>query len=236
MDDLVAARKACRTCMMTDPGDIRAGAEFDVDPDVVSSWSQWLGHGKPLVLVVAQDFGDVSSFVRDRGADEPDNKTNNLHVLLKWAGLVTGAPPAFDATARVDLTNSILCLKQPPMNRPIRSRWVRACATRHLAPLARRLTPPIIVGMGTHGWQAVRIAFDLVDAPARSGPPRAACGRSAPARRSSRWVTAGRWASPTGRGTCTSRTGFASAPCFGTRLAAHADPVPGASTRGGGAC
>ena len=69
------------------PGKIRSCAEFDFDPDVVSHWEAWLGHRRPKLLAVGQDFGNVGYFVRNRGRDEPHNKTNdNLRKLLREAG------------------------------------------------------------------------------------------------------------------------------------------------------
>lgn len=74
---LVAARKACRACVERSPGRIRSCAEFACDPPVVSLWEQWLGHPRPRLLVVGQDFGNVDYFVRNRGRDEARNKTND---------------------------------------------------------------------------------------------------------------------------------------------------------------
>ena len=166
--DLVRARKECRLCMSRDPHKIRSGADYDFDPDVVSYWSQWLGHPQPEILIVAQDFGDTGYFERFRGRDQTNNATNNnLRKLLGYAGVEVAEPPAVDPNARVFLTNSVLCLKQPPMNAPISSRWVRACATNHLKPLIRRLKPSIVVGMGSHGWAAVRLALELHDTPGK---------------------------------------------------------------------
>jgi hypothetical protein len=165
---LVAARKACRICVERSPGRLRSCAEFDYDPDVVSLWELWLGHFRPKLLVVGQDFGNVDYFVRNRGRDAPGNKTNdNLHKLLAVAGLDAGAPPGRDPATPVFLTNSILCLKEGPMSGPIRRRWISACTDRHLLPLLRWLRPPVVVGMGACGWQAVRQVFALAQAPRR---------------------------------------------------------------------
>src|SRR5215472_18449122 len=107
---LVAARKACRICVERSPGRLRSCAEFDCDPDVVSLWELWLGHKRPKLVVVGQDFGNVDYFVRNGGRDAPHNKTNdNLHKLLAAAGISTGAPPELDSKSPVFLTNAILC-------------------------------------------------------------------------------------------------------------------------------
>jgi uracil-DNA glycosylase len=163
---LVAARKACRICVARNPGRIRSCAEFDYDPEVVSHWELWLGHKNPKLLVVGQDFGNVDYFVRNRGRDEPDNKTNaNLKRLLAEAGLNASHPRQLDEKAPVFLTNSILCLKEGPINAPVRASWISECTGRHLLPLLLWLKPPVVVGMGNCGWRAVRQAFALSDAP-----------------------------------------------------------------------
>ena len=75
---LVVARKACRICVERSPGKIRSCAEFDFDPDVVSHWEAWLGHKRPKLLAVGQDFGNVGYFVRNRGRDDPYNQTTQI--------------------------------------------------------------------------------------------------------------------------------------------------------------
>src|SRR6266481_8760314 len=133
---LVAARKACRICIERSPGKIRSCGEFDFDPDVVSHWELWLGHRRPTLLAVGQDFGNVGYFVRNRGRDDPNNKTNdNLRKLLTEARFNVTQPSTFDGSTAVFLTNSILCIKEGPMDGAIRLSWVDACADKHLRPL-----------------------------------------------------------------------------------------------------
>lgn len=163
---LIAARRSCRICLDRDPGKIRSGASFEFDPEVVSYWSQWLGHPQPQILIVGQDFGDWDYFIESDGADDPENDTNkNLYKLLVHIGLSPTIPPREDLKTRVFLTNSILCLKEPPMNRPVRNPWIRACTFHHLRPLIQKLRPPIVVGLGGPAWLAVRIAFEIESAP-----------------------------------------------------------------------
>ena len=167
-DALVRARKACRICIERSPGRLRSCAEFDFDPEVVSHWEQWLGHRRPKLLLVGQDFGNVDYFVRCHGRDEPGNPTNaNLHRLLEAAGIPVKAPPGSDPDAPVFATNSILCLKEGKMSSAIRSSWVDRCADAHLMPLVRFLRPPIVVAMGAQAWRAVRRVFALDDTPMR---------------------------------------------------------------------
>src|ERR1700738_2709052 len=165
---LVAARKSCRICVERSPGKIRSFGDFDFDPDVVSHWELCLGHKRPKLLAVGQDFGNIDYFVRNRGRDQCNNKTNdNLRKLLREAGFIVTDPPTCDQVAPVFLTNSILCIKEGMMNGAVRSSWVNACTDKHLRPLVRYLKPPVVVGMGNCGWQAVRRVFALADAPDR---------------------------------------------------------------------
>jgi len=83
------------------------------------------------------------------------------------AGFAVTHPSQRDRNAAVFLTNSILCIKEGSMNRPILSSWVDTCSDKHLRPLIRYLTPPVVVGMGSAGWRAVRRVFELHDAPQR---------------------------------------------------------------------
>jgi hypothetical protein len=165
---LVASRKACRICVERNPGKIRSCAEFDFDPDIVSHWEAWLGHRRPTLLAVGQDFGNVGYFVRNRGRDDPGNKSNdNLRRLLIEAGFDVTHPRQLDRSAPVFLTNSILCVKEGPMDGAVRPSWVDACADKHLRPLVRYLRPPVVAGMGSCGWRAVRRVFTLNHTPER---------------------------------------------------------------------
>ena len=155
-------------CVERSPGKIRSCAEFDFDPEVVSHWEAWLGHKRPKLLAVGQDFGNVGYFVRNRGRDDPNNQTNaNLRRLLTEAGFDVTEPRQLDSNAPVFLTNSILCLKEGPMDGAVRPRWVDACADEHLRPLVHHLKPPVVVGMGSCGWRAVRRVLALHHTPER---------------------------------------------------------------------
>ncbi|MGH7047305.1 MAG: uracil-DNA glycosylase family protein [Stellaceae bacterium] len=108
----------------------------------------------------------MSNILRNHGHDDPANKTNeNLWRLLAEAGIRAKHPREVDVDTPVFLTNSVLRLKEGPMNRPVPANCVKACTERHLLPLLSWLKPPVVVGMGSCGWRAVRRAFALVEAP-----------------------------------------------------------------------
>lgn len=183
-DKLVRSRKGCRLCIDDASPLLRNGSSFDFDPPVVSYWLQWLGHQRPRLLVVGQDFSGADYFERNRGKDDPSNPTNlRLRDLLAEAGITVAQPPAPDPAAPVYLTNSILCLKRGGMSGSIRTAWVRNCARQHLAPLLDYLRPQAVVAMGGPAWRAVQEVFP---GPGLPGGIKDAAGRS--------------WMSPSGCG------------------------------------
>jgi uracil-DNA glycosylase len=196
-DDLVRERRDCRLCVDGTSSRLRNGSSFDFDPAVVSHWSQWLGHQRPRLLVVGQDFSGDDYFERNRGRDDPSSPTNrSRHRLLAEADIEAGLPPAMDPETPVYLTNSVLCLKSGAMSGPIKTGWVRNCARNHLAPLLDHLRPQAVVAMGGPAWRAVREVFPGTGLP---GGIKDAAGRS--------------WTSPSGCGV------FAVGHCSGLGLA-----------------
>ncbi len=195
--ELVRARKNCRLCIDGSAAQLRNGSSFDFDPDVVSHWSQWLGHQRPTLVVVGQDFSGVEYFERNRARDDPSSPTNrNLRALLGAAGITAGEPPVRDPVAPVYLTNSVLCLKPGGMSGSIKAGWARNCARNHLAPLLNHLQPRAVVAMGAPAWRAVQELFPGIGLP---GGIKEAAGRP--------------WSAPSGFGL------FAVGHCSGLGLA-----------------
>lgn len=164
--NFVRERKECECCIKRNPGKIQNPATFEHDPDVVSHWSQWLGHHEPKVVIIGQDFGNVAYFKDNKGVDSELNHTNlHLRNLLLFAGFSVSKPPKFDASAPIFLANSILCAKEGDMKAPILTGWINKCVDKHLVRLINYLHPPIVVGMGVSGWRAARRIFSLLHAP-----------------------------------------------------------------------
>ena len=182
--ELVRTRKECSLCINGGSARLRNGSSFDFDPDVVSHWSQWLGHQRPRLLIVGQDFSGAEYFELNRGRDDPKSPTNrSLRDLLAEAGIAAGPPPARDTATPVYLTNSVLCLKPGAMSGPVKTGWVRNCARHHLAPLLGHLLPQAVVAMGGPAWRAVQEVFPgiglpsgIKDAAGRSWVSPAGCG------------------------------------------------------------
>jgi uracil-DNA glycosylase family 4 len=166
---LVEKRKNCRLCVKQDPGEIYNCARgpgpilsWPDDFNAVSHWSQFMGHRSPEIVVVGQDYSDWESFYKYEGDDCFADTTNkNLSGLLGKAKIYVDGANCSNNEAKVYLTNSILCLKRPPMARSIRRRWVSTCASEFLRPLLCVLKPKVVVGMGNCGWTAVCKALDL---------------------------------------------------------------------------
>ncbi len=168
-DDLVRARKLCRTCMSSPSGRgqsskrLMNGMERGYDPDVVSHWSQWLGDRNRRLQIVGQDFSNTDYFRRHGGRDAPEIDTNKnlFRLLTEEACISVGPPPISDPDSAIYLTNSILCLKEGEMKASVSPRWIDACSDSHLGPLMALLRPVAVVGMGSSGWRAVRRRFML---------------------------------------------------------------------------
>jgi hypothetical protein len=169
-EGLVKKRKACRICCNSNPGLIFNGSALPeqlackpADPDVVSYWSQLSGNRSPEIVVIGQDFSDVSYFAENNGRDDTFNQTNmRLAELLRIAGIDVDWSRTKDDRGPVYLTNAILCLKRGKldlqrrsMSAPIKSGWVRNCSNEFLRPLLALLRPKIVVAMGGHAWRAV---------------------------------------------------------------------------------
>ena len=66
-EELMGFRETCRIAWRKAGKKFTMADEFDFDPPVISYWSQWLGHRQPYLLIVGQDFGNVSYFIKHRG-------------------------------------------------------------------------------------------------------------------------------------------------------------------------
>ena len=100
------------------------------------------------------------------------------------------------------------------MDGAVRPSWVDACADRHLRPLVLYLRPPIVIGMGSCGWRAVRRAFALDDAPERISQAAGSCWTSVYGTCAFAVGHPGPQGSPTAPGRSSSRIGGGSARRF----------------------
>lgn len=158
MDALVHERKACRECAgLTNPSCVSDGA---LDSAELGPWTLWQGRLDAEVVLVGQDWGDVASFTKNAGFEEPGNPTNRRLVeLLALAGVSVEPPAKLGRAGTVFLTNAILCLKGGGLQAAVRAEWFRVCGARFLRPSIEIVQPRAIVALGTHATSAVCDAF-----------------------------------------------------------------------------
>ena len=78
--EIVLARKSCHLCPgLQNPADVENG-RFDCDE--IGAWTRWQGNLDADLMVVGQDWGDVESFIRFRGIDPMNGRTNKLLMHL----------------------------------------------------------------------------------------------------------------------------------------------------------
>lgn len=160
MDALAAARRRCSACEgLVNPAQLLGGK---LDSDQLGPWSLWQGKVDAEVVVVGQDWGDVASFTRNEGFEEPNNPTNRRLVeLLALAGVVVEPPKKLGRAGTAFFTNAILCLKEGGLQGEVRPDWFRACGARFLRPAIEIIAPRAVVALGTHATAALCQAFGL---------------------------------------------------------------------------
>lgn len=162
---LVEARKACRLCPALVNPAVASGGQFDSDE--IGPYTQWQGNLDAPLVVVAQDFADVTSFTERRGSPGEKVQTNlDLVRLLKEAG-ITVSPPRKDHPDDVlFFTNAVLCLKAGSMSAAVPARYFRNCGHAFLRRTVELVSPRAVVVLGKGALRAVTAAFDLpVDEP-----------------------------------------------------------------------
>lgn len=165
-DTLVSRRRACRVCVgLRNPALVAAGA---YDHGEIGPWSSWQGKLDAPLMIVGQDYSDVSYFESRRGLEDPKNTTNlNLVKLLASIGISICAPGERSGRGEVFLTNAILCLKEGGMQAPVRSEWFVECGRRFLRAQVELVHPNVVVGLGERAHNAIRGAFGLQSEPIR---------------------------------------------------------------------
>ena len=160
MDTLVRERKACRLCPgLTNPSCVREGA---LDSDQLGPWTLWQGRIDAEILVVGQDWGDVASFERNLGFEEPGNPTNQrLIELLSLAGVEVTVPTKLGRAGTAFFTNAILCLKTGGLQGRVEPRWFESCGVRFLRRTIDTVSPRAVVGLGVHATTAICGAYEI---------------------------------------------------------------------------
>jgi len=157
--DLVRERRECRRCSgLTNPSEVLGGS---LDSQQIGPWSTWQGNLSSDLLVVGQDWGDVSYFENNEGRDSARNPTNDhLIALLSSIGISIGPPGGGQGQHVVFFTNAILCLKSGGLQSRVEDEWFRNCAG-FLRRQIEIVAPRVVVTLGARAFRAVLSAFDL---------------------------------------------------------------------------
>ena len=159
-EELVIARKACRTCTdLLNPAD---SALAQYDGAEVGPWSRWLASRPAKIILVGQDWGTVGYFRDHQGRDVAENRTNqNLIEFLSLLGFQAGPPHETDRQSGVFATNAILCLKPGAANAlsaPVKQGWFAACRSL-LKRTIDESSAPVVVALGRCAYESVIRAY-----------------------------------------------------------------------------
>lgn len=162
-DKLVLARKSCRKCAeLVNPAN---PSHAHLDGAEVGPWSRWLASRPAKLILVGQDWGTVDYYREHNGRDIPDNRTNDrLKEFLELCGFAVGSPDQTDRLSGVFATNAILCLKHGTMSAPVKSKWYSACS-QFLKWTIEETSAPIVVALGSHAYEAVVSAYEMIPRP-----------------------------------------------------------------------
>jgi uracil-DNA glycosylase family 4 len=159
--NLVAERKGCDKCSpsgLTNPARVLCG---DLDSEHVGPWSIWNGDLDARLVVVGQEWGDIASFVRQRGVDTKSPTNEMLRELLAYAGTPVPPLPSSNSSSGVFLTNAALCLKVGGAQAEVKKEWFQNCGTQFLRRQIELIEPLVVVSLGEHSYMALRHAFNL---------------------------------------------------------------------------
>ena len=163
---LVEERKRCTLCKelgLCNPADAELA---DFDSDEIGPWTRWLGDRNARLMIVGQDWGDVTYFKDNGGFDDccTNNPTNrNLHDLLDGIGEPVSSGP--QKSSGVFLTNAVLCLKkQGGLQAKVEARAFENCR-KFLRQQIELVSPAVVVTLGKRAYEAVVSAFEGPRAP-----------------------------------------------------------------------
>jgi DNA polymerase len=167
---MVTDRKKCRACMnSSDSADdlINAAtiANGIYDCDQIGAFTQWQSNLDANLMVVAQDFGDVDWFIKEKGRPTSINPspTNKALVdLLNNAGFPINLANETVDVGDLFFTNAVLCMKQGGTEAPIKQEWLTNCSRLFLRPLIELVHPKVVVALGTQAYQSVLTAYRMI--------------------------------------------------------------------------
>lgn len=144
---MVEMRKTCSLCDgLCNPATVADGRH---DRNQIGPWSLWQANLDSDVMIVGQDWGDISYFEKWQGRDQPSgNPTNeNLQKLLEKID-VEIVRPCDQQNQIVFLTNLILCLKTGGLQGRVYDQWFTNCSRAFFKPLVEIIGPRVIIALG----------------------------------------------------------------------------------------
>jgi DNA polymerase len=173
-DALVEKRRACRLCQ-----DLNVVRLADCWPDEYGSqhlgpWTEWQGNLDAELMVIGQDWGGTSNYLKQSGCDIDGDDTNaNLVKLLGSIDLDIQAPSEHQrkkpkAPGILYFTNAVLCLRQGNATDSTKdggkepaSQCFRNCARQFLKPQIEVVRPRAVVALGFEALRAILRSYDL---------------------------------------------------------------------------
>jgi len=162
---IVYLRKSCKVCEgLENPSRVANGV---FDSCEIGPWSRWQGNLESPIMLVAQDWGHVGNFEKQKGVDNNSETNKMLKNLLEIAGVAVSLPLDNNGAKSLFCTNAILCLKKGGDQAPVDSNWYRNCGPRFLKPLIEVVKPRVVICMGQRAYETVMISYGQTPLPFR---------------------------------------------------------------------
>lgn len=164
-DRLVTSRKSCHVCQgLENPSRVANGL---FDSSEIGPWTRWQGYLDSRVMLVAQDWGHVGNFEKQKGTDNNSATNKMLKRLLEIAGIAVGLPLDSTNGGSLFFTNAILCLKKGGDQARVNSEWYRNCGPRFLRPSIEIVEPKVVICIGQRAYDTVMTCYDRKPQPFR---------------------------------------------------------------------
>ncbi len=128
------------------------GGEYDNETQI-GPWSKWQGNLDAKIMVIGQDWGDINTYIKNKGSDKDIDTNKRLRELFLELGIELG-PPENPNKTDLFLTNAVLGLKQGKSTDSIKSSWITD-GKDFLERTISIVKPKIIIALGTVAYEAL---------------------------------------------------------------------------------
>ena len=157
-NNLVKSRESCASCKgLSNPSRLENGS---FDSDEIGPLSRWQGNLDSDFMLILQDWGCVSNFIKYKGTDINSVTNKNIKELFQLIGLSLTLPLDKVQKNFHFFTNSILCLKEGNDTDPVDKEWYSNCGKRFLRPLIEIVNPKVVICLGECAYKAVMRSYD----------------------------------------------------------------------------